>query len=94
MASRWYVPTNGTCTVYTLGRGVQVKDKYPLGRTYLGAPRLDYDADDRVYRLADAARQVEALDDARLASHDTSRDARARWVYAHAACITRIRSAV
>jgi hypothetical protein len=56
VVASWYEPTDRTRTVFKLSRRVQDKKRYLLSKAYLGAPRLDYDAEDGVCRLADAHR--------------------------------------
>jgi hypothetical protein len=67
VVASWYEPIDATRAVYRLN-SVNDSRKYPLGGSYLGCPRLDYDAEARVYRLVDAPGQVGALDDSLAAT--------------------------
>jgi hypothetical protein len=67
VVASWYEPTDASRAVYRLG-SVNDTRKYPLGGSYLGCPRLDYDEEARVCRLVDAPRQIRVLDDSLAAT--------------------------
>ena len=78
VVASWYKPTDATRAVYR-HNGVNDTRKYQLGGSYLGCPRLDYDAEARVCTLVDAPRQIFALD-ASLAATKPLREGSERTV--------------